>query len=190
MNWVDWLFVITLLLSAGNGLHEGFVRLGIGFAALIVGFFSASWFGGVAAGWLMPYIDSRPLAALAGFLLVFTGVVVAGAILAALLVRMLKIVGLSWFDRLLGGAFGLLRGFIVVVVVALVFTAFAPKSLPAAVDESRFAPYVFRGARVLAEMTPYELRASFNRTYENLRGLWKEATQHKQLRRRIEVRQE
>lgn len=103
MNWLDWIFVVALLISIANGFREGFVRMGIGFAALIVGFFCASWFGGMVAGSLLPYVSSRAVAGIAGYLIVFFGVMIAGALLAALLARMLKIVGLSWADRLLGG---------------------------------------------------------------------------------------
>ena len=38
MNWVDWIILITLLLGLMNGFREGFVRIVIGFAALIVAF--------------------------------------------------------------------------------------------------------------------------------------------------------
>jgi membrane protein required for colicin V production len=190
MNWLDWIFVVALLISIANGFREGFVRMGIGFAALIVGFFCASWFGGMVAGSLLPYVSSRAVAGIAGYLIVFFGVIIAGALLAALLARMLKIVGLSWADRLLGGACGLVRGFIVIVVVAMVFTAFAPKSLPRAIEESTFAPYVFGGSRALAAATPYEIREGFERAYKELRGLWKEALRRKPGAKHIEIRNE
>jgi membrane protein required for colicin V production len=144
----------------------------------------------MVAGSLAPYVSSRAMSAIAGYLLVFFGVLIAGALLAALLVRMLKIVGLSWADRLLGGACGLVRGFLVIVIVAMVFTAFAPKSLPRAMDESMCAPYIFGASRALAAATPYEIRDGFERAYRELRTLSKEALRRKPGAKHIEIRNE
>lgn len=189
MNWLDWLVVAFLAVSAFNGFREGFVRIGIGFAAMIVGFLAASWFGGIVADSLMPYV-ARPFAAIAGFMIVFFGVIVLGSLLAMLLTRMLKLVGLSPIDRVMGGAFGLVRGFVVIVVVAMVVTAFAPKSLPGAVQQSQIAPYVFGASRELSAMTPFEIRDRFGRAYHDLKGLWEEAVQRKPKSKRIEIRNE
>ena len=149
MNWVDWLLIVFLFISIANGFQEGMVRIGIGILALITGFFLASWFGGMAAASLQPYVSSHAAASVFGYLLVFCGVLILGALIAALIVRMLKLIGLSWMDRLLGGVFGVVRGFVIVAVVAMVVTALAPKWLPAAVNHSQLAPYGLPASSVL-----------------------------------------
>ena len=58
MNWVDWIILIILVLGLVNGFREGFVRIVIGFGALIVAFLTASWFHGYATG----YLGNRSLA--------------------------------------------------------------------------------------------------------------------------------
>ena len=58
MNWVDWLLLGVLLISVVSGFVEGFVRIAIGFFALILGFLFASWFHGLAGGWLEPWVHS------------------------------------------------------------------------------------------------------------------------------------
>jgi membrane protein required for colicin V production len=171
MNWIDWLLIIFLLISVVNGFREGMVRIGIGIVALIAGFFLASWFGGMAAGTLLPFIHSKPVASILGYFLVFCGVLIAGALIASLIVRMLKLIGLTWMDRLLGGAFGILRGFVVVSVVAMVVTALAPKWLPAAVHDSTIAPYVLRASSVLTALTPFDIRDGFEKAYKEIRKL-------------------
>jgi len=188
MNWLDWLLVAFLVMSIANGFQEGFVRMGIGFAALIAGFFGASWFTGIVAASILPYVHSKPVSYLLGYMLIFFGVMIFGSIVGAFLARVLKIVGLSWMDRLLGGAFGIVRGFIVVVVVAMVMTAFAPKALPRAIDNSRFAPYVLGASRVLTAATPFEIRDGFDRAYKEVQGLWEEALKRKP--KHVEVRHE
>jgi membrane protein required for colicin V production len=190
MNWLDWFVIAFLLISIVNGFREGFVRIGIGFAAMIIGFFVASWFGGMVAGSLLAYIHSRPIAGIVAFLIVFFGVLIVGALLAALITRLLKIVGLTWADRLMGGAFGVVRGFVVLVVITVGITAFIPKSLPRAVEDSQLAPYVFQASRVLTAATPYEIREGFDRAYKDLRGLWEEAVNRKGKLKRIPTRNE
>ena len=171
MNWIDWLLIVFLLISIANGFQEGMVRIGIGFIALVAGFILASWFGGMAAGSLLPFIHSKPVASILGYFLVFCGVLVLGSLIAALIVRMLKLIGLTWMDRLLGGVFGVVRGFAIVAVVAMVVTALSPKWLPEAMNRSTLAPYVLRASKVLTALTPFDLRDGFERAYERLRKL-------------------
>jgi membrane protein required for colicin V production len=184
---MDWLLIAFWVASVANGFQEGIVRMGIGMMALIAGFFLASWFGGMAGASLMPYVHVKAVAGLMGYMVVFIGVLLIGTLLGALIARMLKLVGLSWMDRILGGAFGLVRGFVVVSVVAMVVTAFAPSWMPKAVNDSKLAPYVLRSARVFAAATPFEIRNGFDTTYKELRDLWTAATQK---RKRIESRAE
>ena len=183
MNWIDFLILGFLLVSVAGGFAEGFVKMGIGFVALVLGFVIASWTYGMAAGWLMTWIDSRALASILGFILIFSGINLLGALIAWVIQRLFKVIGLTWLDRVVGGAFGIVRGVIVLAVVTLVVTAFYPRKLPAAVTQSELAPYVFRASDVLAEATPYELTAGFAKSYDELAGLFKELKRAKKPRR-------
>ena len=173
MNWIDWVLILFLLISVANGFQEGMVRITIGLVALIAGFIVASWFGGLAAAPLEPWVHSQGVASILGYLLVFFGVIIAGALLAALVARMLKLIGLSWMDRLLGGVLGIVRGFIVLAVVTMVVTALGPRWLPTAVGGSTLAPYVLRASRVLTTLTPFDIRDGFQRAYAELQRLRK-----------------
>ena len=173
MNWLDWLIIAFLAVSVIGGWKEGFIRLGIGFIALIVGFIGAAWFYGLAADPVLPYVKSKALANFIGFQIIFLGVVVTGGLLAALIARMFKLVGLSFIDRVLGAGFGAVRGAVIVIVVTMCVMAFAPRSLPAPIETSRLAPYIFTGSRMLSSLTPYELKHGFNQTFDNIQGIIK-----------------
>jgi membrane protein required for colicin V production len=173
VNWLDWLIIAFVAVSIIGGWKEGFIRLGIGFIALIVGFIGAAWFYGLAADPLLPYVKSKALANVFGFQIIFFGVLIAGGLLAALIARVFKLVGLSFVDRLLGAGFGAVRGAVVVIVVTLCVMAFAPRSLPAPVETSQLAPYIVTGSRVLSSLTPYELKHGFNQTFDNIQGIIK-----------------
>ena len=60
---------------------------------------------------MLDYVSSRAIANLIGFFVDLRGaVLMLGAIVGRILAKFFKWVGLSWLDRLLGGAFGLVRG--------------------------------------------------------------------------------
>ena len=59
-----------------------------------------------------------------GFSLIFVGTLVAGAVITWLVTRFMKRAKLQWADRLLGAAFGFIRGWMIGAVVLLVLTAF------------------------------------------------------------------
>lgn len=119
LNWLDWTIVGFVVVSIISGFRDGFIRLGIGFVALLVGFVLAAWFYGLAAEPLVPYVKMRAVANLLGFQAIFFGTMLAGALLAALIARVFKLIGLSVVDRALGGAFALVRAAFIVVIVAM-----------------------------------------------------------------------
>lgn len=104
---------------------------------------------------------------------------------------MVKVVGLSWLDRVLGAAFGAARGVIVSVALITAIVAFAPgsdaKSPPQSIVNSRIAPYMIDAAHVLTMATPKELRDEFARRYEQIKRVWEDAIKHGLRRSESEV---
>ncbi|HVX67432.1 MAG TPA: CvpA family protein [Bryobacteraceae bacterium] len=172
MNWLDIILGLILLLSVIGGLRKGIARTGIGFAAVILGLFCGLWFYGLAGGFLGAFISSRPLANLVGFLAIFVLVLLLGGVVTALIERLLKLARLSWLNRLVGGAFGAVRGILTCAVVVLVLMVFSTKGPPHAVTHSRIAPYVMGAARIMAHAAPYEVRDAFDRSYAKIRKTW------------------
>lgn len=176
MNWLDVVLGLILVLSTITAARRGFTREVIGIAAAIVGLIGGIWFYGLAGAFLLPYVSSPQIANFIGFLLVFAGCVILGVILSAIVRRFVKTVGLSWFDRFLGAAFGMVRGTLMGVAVITALVAFAPAvaadSVPAAVAQSRIAPYVVRGASFLVAIAPRELKDGFHTHYSQLKAFW------------------
>jgi membrane protein required for colicin V production len=102
-----------------------------------------------------------------GFLTLFVGTLIVGALASALAKRLIKTAGLQWFDRFLGGVFGLVRGLVVDSILLMALLAFNIK--PEAVQRSLLAPYVSAGARVIVLLMPANLRAEFQAGYERFR---------------------
>ena len=172
MNWLDIVLGSIIGLSVITGFNRGLVRIGIGFAAVITGFLLSSWNYGIAAPWFLPYVSSRSIADLLGFLTIFLGIIILGAVVASLIGRILKLTGLSWLDRLLGGAFGVVRGLLICVIVVMIITAFSPVTPPRSVVTSVGAPYILAAADVLAAATPHDLKGRFRKSYGQIKGMW------------------
>jgi len=169
VNWLDYLLAALVAASLLAGFLKGLARSLIGLVAVVVGFLCGLWFYGVAGAFFYEYLSSRQLAHFLGFLIIFFAVVLLGALLAGLLARLLKWAKLGWLDRLMGGAFGLLRGVLLAAALVLAIMAFAPKPPPRSVAGSRLAPYMLEAGRLIVALAPYEVRHSFQLSYERLK---------------------
>ncbi len=181
MNWLDLLIVALVFFSVLGGLMKGFARAAIGLAATLLALFCGIWFYDDAAQYIQPYVSSRAVAGLLGFLAICIGIMVAGALIAALMAKIFHMAGLSWLNRLLGGAFGVARGVVVSTVLVMLMLAFDPQPPAEAVAGSRLAPYVAAGSQMLADLTPVELKAAFSKSYERVKEIWAETLQKEPL---------
>ena len=174
MNWLDVVLLIILLLSVVASYRKGFSREIIGLVSVVLALLLGAWFYGTAGAFLIPYVSSRSVANLAGFVLVFVGVMILGALVSFVVGRFLKVTGLSIVDHALGAGFGLLRAVVIAVALIMAVVAFSPgEGPPAAVLHSRLAPYVAWASRVAASVAPKELKDGFRKTYAELLEGWK-----------------
>jgi membrane protein required for colicin V production len=172
LNWIDLLLLIVIAASVLTGFAAGFARVGVGFIAMIVGLFCGFWFYGIVAAYVLDYVSSRAIANLVGFFVIFAGVLMVGALIGRILAKFFKWVGLSWLDRLLGGAFGLLRGLFIGAGMVTVLLAFAPSPPPTSVLDSKLMPYVITAAGIFAALTPREIKDDFYATRDQVNAEW------------------
>src|SRR5258706_10454228 len=141
MNLLDLLLVIVVGLSMASGFMGGFARVGIGFLAALAGVLFGFWFYSTPAAWLHTFVRSNTFCNLAGFFIVFLLFVFLGALVGRLLSKLFKWTGLSWLDRLLGAAFGFVRGSIIAAVFFTGLMAFPPPPPPQLVVGLVVAPF-------------------------------------------------
>ncbi len=158
-NWLDWTLAGVMVASVVAAALKGFIRELISLAALVVGLAVAALGYGRVAVWFEDLARSREVALGAGFLTLFLATLLVGALISALAKKLIKAAGVQWFDRFLGGIFGLIRGVVIDCVLLMAFVAFAIK--PEAVRQSGLAPYVLTGARVIALAMPGDLKTQF-----------------------------
>lgn len=141
-----------------NGLTKELLRI----ASLVVGLLVAMWGYGLLAGYLAQWISNAKVASAAAFALLFIGCLITGALLARLLAGIWSLAGLGLLDRLLGAAFGALRGLLLAAVLLLALVAFQPVDDTAGlVADSRIAPFVLNLARTAAAVAPEALREAY-----------------------------
>jgi membrane protein required for colicin V production len=128
MATLDWVFVAVLALSLLLGAWRGLVYEVLSVFSWIAAFVLAQWLAPDAAAMLPMGGAAEPIRYAAGFVVVFIAVVFAGALLAWLTKKLVEAVGLRPVDRLLGAAFGLLRGAVLLLALAVVVNMTALKS--------------------------------------------------------------
>lgn len=169
LNWFDVVLLLILLASALSGLRSGLARVLIRLISTVVGVVAGFWCYRMVAAQLMPIIRTEVVANILGFCAVFCGVLIVGAVIAALLSRLFQWIGLSWFNHLLGGIAGVIRGALVIAVLVDILVAFSPSPTPQFISNSSLLPYTTEISAWLVELAPRELKDTFIQQMENLR---------------------
>jgi membrane protein required for colicin V production len=179
VNLLDLVLVVIVGLSVVTGFMAGFARVGIGFIAAVCGVLFGFWFYGIPAEWIHRHVNSTTASNLLGFFVVFFAFVFAGALLGKLLSKLFKWTGLSWLDRLLGGAFGLVRGSLIAVAFIAVLMAFNPTPPPNWMVDSKLLPYAIDASDVFAALAPRAIKEAFRDSMRDIRKAWEEQLKKK-----------
>jgi membrane protein required for colicin V production len=157
-NYFDWFLIVVVGFSMVMAFRRGLVRAIFGLLGFIGGFQLAAWNYELIGDWIR---DSRlkisiPTARIIAFVLIVLVVAVALDQLGRLLQKVLRFVGLAFFDRVLGMAFGFARGCLIGIAVLMVTTTFAPDS--EAVTTSALSPYLFAVTHDVSFLVPQYLQ--------------------------------
>jgi membrane protein required for colicin V production len=118
---LDWIVVALLLGSLLLGLWRGLVYEVLSVLSWIAAFLLAQWFAPQVGDWLPMGEGTAPaLKHAAGFVVVFVGALFGGGLVAWLVKKLVEAIGLKPVDRTLGALFGLVRGGVLVLAVAVV----------------------------------------------------------------------
>jgi membrane protein required for colicin V production len=158
-NWLDWILAAIIVVSVVTAMRKGFVQELISLASVVVGLIVAAIGYPRASLWFEDLTKSHEIALGLGFLVLFLGTLLVGAIVGMVARKLIETAGIQWFDRFLGGIFGLVRGVLVDAILLMVMVAFTLK--PDSVRQSALAPYVTTGTRVIAFVMPGNLKAQF-----------------------------
>ncbi|HEV2432166.1 MAG TPA: CvpA family protein [Burkholderiales bacterium] len=119
MTWLDYTVIAILVISIAWGAWRGMVHETLSLAGWIMAFVAANL---LAA----PLAESFPanmrpeFRVVAAFVTVFVGTLVLTTLLSALVTKFVKVSVLHSLDRWLGALFGLLRGLVIIIALAMV----------------------------------------------------------------------
>jgi len=159
MTPADWIICALLLINVIAAAMQGFFSEALTMAGLVVGYIVAAWQYRSLAEWFEGFLKNPWLAEILGFLIIFFAILLLFGVAARIARWVMKEAGLSSFDRFLGGVLGLLKGGLMVAVILMGMTAFAPTSKLLA--NSQLAPYFLVVGRAAILLAPSELRARF-----------------------------
>jgi membrane protein required for colicin V production len=167
LSILDWLILFAILLNVVGAIGQGFFYELFSFAGVILGYLVAAWQYPRVAAFYVHYVNSEWAAEIAGFLTLFFVVVVLAGAAGNTARWAIKEVGLRWFDRLLGGVFGFLKGIVICTVIVIALAAFSPTS--PWIQDSRIAPFMLVTGRTLIWVAPSDLRQRFRDGWNFLR---------------------
>jgi membrane protein required for colicin V production len=159
MTAPDWVIVAVIVVSVIQAAISGFFYEAFGIAGLVFGYLLAAWNYQRLAARFAPHLKSMWLGEIAAFLIIFLAVLVIAGIAGRITRHIVREAGLSFFDRILGGALGLLRGCLIVAVILMSMAAFTPTSMW--LEGSELAPYFLVVGRAAIWVAPSELRGRF-----------------------------
>jgi membrane protein required for colicin V production len=163
MTVADWFIVAVVVLNVILAAMQGFFAEAFSTAGLIVGYIVAAWQYKKLALWMAGFLKSELAAEIVAFLLIFFAILLLCSVAGRAMRRLMKAAGLSGFDRFMGALLGVVKGALLVAVVLMGITAFAPTSQ--VLERSELAPYFLVVGRAAIWVAPSELRARF---YEGL----------------------
>jgi membrane protein required for colicin V production len=158
MTTLDWVLLAVVAFSVLLAALRGFLHEVFSLAGVVVGFLVAAWAYPWLSPWFLQYVKSQPIADFGGFCAFFLLTMLLFSLAGEIARSAAKSAGLRPVDRVLGGAFGLVRGLLAGAVLTLAVAAFHPQALAG----SRVARYFLVGARTLAWVTPEDVRRQFH----------------------------
>ena len=138
---LDWIFVVVLLGSMLLGAWRGLVYEILSLLGWVVAFMVARTWAQAVALWLPLDGWDMQLRYAAAFVLLIVGALFAWGVISWLSKQLIEAVGLRPVDRTLGALFGVLRGGLLLLVLALVIQ-YTPMNKALWWQESTLAPWL------------------------------------------------
>ena len=171
---IDFFILLIMAWCIVRSAMKGFIREILWVAAVLVAIIVAGLFYHPAGSLFKDVVKTENLALFLAFSLIFVGTLILGFVVIWLVTRVMKFAKIEWFDQVLGAAFGFIRGWLLVSVLLLGLTAFDVQT--ERVRSSGLAPYFLPGARVIAVITPYDMKARFLVGYRAVEKWWRDRT--------------
>lgn len=154
LNALDWALIVLVGISTATAFARGLIRSLISAFGVLLGIVLAAWYAPALADMLSRWIPQAELAEISAFLLILVGTYLLAVLLGRVLRGAAKAVGLGFFDRLGGAAFGFSRA-VLVLAAALIPAAPFLGALPFT-RNSTLLPYLQTAAHGVSFVMPQD----------------------------------
>lgn len=173
LNYLDYIILSVMLISVLFGLFRGFVASVLSFVGWIASIYISYILLPYTKEMLATSISSPAVATVAGYMIALFGSLIAFGILNLLLSKVIggMLMG-AFFDKLLGGVFGAMRGAAVISACYLCFVIALnmldgkndimkedKDSYPAVIKEAYTYGYISEAKEMLVEMLPNSIQS-------------------------------
>ncbi|MDQ6961789.1 MAG: CvpA family protein [Mariprofundaceae bacterium] len=155
MNNFDYVILGIIGLSTIIAVWRGFIKELISLISLSLAFIVAGQTSSLASDFLSEWITQDDVANIAGFALVFIGVLMLGAIISFIIYKVINMAELSMLDRILGIFFGLTRGILFVSIGFLAYLSMYEDGRHVSwLKGSLLTPYAIELSEILGKSIP------------------------------------
>src|SRR5712691_5943689 len=151
VHWFDIAVTIALILSGVWSFCRGLIRELLSLLGLVAASVLAVRGYAAVANVLAPFIALEWVRQAIGFALIFLAVMAIAMVCSTLLHLVIRTIGLSLLDRLLGGLFGFAKVMLVASVLLIMASKFFPPETARLKAESVLAPLLFRSVAFLEQ---------------------------------------
>ena len=166
MMWIDYLIIAIIVYFAIMGILAGFIKYFFSLAGLIVGLLFANKLISVIHPWVVPFlqkfIDHPKIIFIICWIIAFLLIYISFILIGNLINRLISLSGFKFLDRLLGGVFGFIKAWILIVAVYYLATLFIP-SIKHQIKHSYSYPYIEKSVQIAKELFSLEkLKSAFS----------------------------
>lgn len=155
LTFVDILVGLVLAVSVFYAAWRGFLLETLSIFAWVAAGFAALYFGPWLEPWMHHHIATRWLALVAADTAMFLVVFIPLAFLSRRISNSVKSSAIGSLDRVLGFAYGAVRGLVIVGLCYIGFVSFVPRhDDPAALTHARTLPLMQKSAQILRFLVP------------------------------------
>lgn len=157
LNYIDIAILVLIFLSALVGFIRGFVKEALSLTTWVVAIVLAFVFSEELATHL-PFVSHELARKALSFILIFVAVIMVGSLISYMINKGIHAIGMGGLDRILGGAFGVIRGALVVTLLVLLLgLGFLGVADYAPWQKSALVPHFKEGAEWIKSVIPPDI---------------------------------
>ena len=117
INWLDIILLSSMLISGLLALTQGFIKEVLSLIGWVISFISVTILMPETGKFLKPFIESEALSDLITIALIFIITLMIWRVISLMIIKLFKITSINYIDRILGFIFGILRIYILILIV-------------------------------------------------------------------------